>query len=83
MLEEPIKLEYGLEGQGPATPSYRAQAPIMHMWNSQHIAARSPFESEPPARWEKDGGYATPTMRRYVPNFTGNHSNEGDERTTT
>lgn len=75
-----VKLEYDAD-EAPATPNYNSQAPRMHMWNTRPLAVGSPFDSEPSSRWEEKDEYATPTMRRSLPNFTRKESSEGDSHT--
>lgn len=78
---DPVKLEYDAD-EAPATPNYLAHAPPrMHMWNTRPLARGSPFDSEPSSRWEEKDAYATPTMRRSLPNFAPNESPEGDSQT--
>ena len=67
--------------EAPATPNRNSLGPRMHTWNTRPLGANSPFESEPSSRWEEKEAYATPTMRRSLPNFARNESPEGDSQT--
>ena len=53
-----------------ATPKYRASVPRMHLWSTSPALLDTPSDSAPSSRWDKNDAYATPTMKRFVPNFT-------------
>lgn len=53
-----------------ATPAYKAPVPRMHLWSTSPALLDTPSDSVPSSHWDKNDAYATPTMRRFVPNFT-------------
>lgn len=53
-----------------ATPTYRAPVPRMHIWSTSPALLDTPSDSVPSSYWDKNDAYATPTMKRFVPNFT-------------
>ncbi|KFY29704.1 hypothetical protein V494_08529 [Pseudogymnoascus sp. VKM F-4513 (FW-928)] len=53
-----------------ATPEYKAPVPRMHIWSTSPTLLDTPSGSAPSGRWDKSVAYATPTMNRFVPNFT-------------
>ncbi|OBT77893.1 hypothetical protein VF21_03209 [Pseudogymnoascus sp. 05NY08] len=53
-----------------ATPAYKAPVPRMHLWSTSPALLDTPSDSVPSNSWGKIDAYATPTMRRFVPNFT-------------
>lgn len=52
-----------------ATPAYKAPVPRMHIWSTSPTLLDTPSDSAPSGRWDKNDAYATPTMKRFVPNF--------------
>lgn len=57
-----------------ATPVYKAPVPRMHIWSTSPALLDTPSDSMLSSRWDKTDAYATPTMKRFVPNFTQDNS---------
>jgi hypothetical protein len=78
---EDVKLGANIDDRLLSTPIYKAPVPRMHMWSTVLPHSGTPFDSVPSSRWEEQDAYATPTMRRSIPNFTHHDSPEADNRT--
>ncbi|KFY18007.1 hypothetical protein V491_04888 [Pseudogymnoascus sp. VKM F-3775] len=62
-----------------ATPVYKAPVPRIHIWSTSPTLLNTPSNSAPSGYWDKNNAYATPTIKRFVPNFT--HDDSPDVQT--
>lgn len=56
------------------TPVYKPPVPRMHIWSTSPALLDTPSGSVASNRWDRNDAYATPTMKRFVPNFTRDES---------
>ncbi|KFY28248.1 hypothetical protein V493_03038 [Pseudogymnoascus sp. VKM F-4281 (FW-2241)] len=56
------------------TPVYKPPVPRMHIWSTSPAFLDTPSGSVASNRWDRNDAYATPTMKRFVPNFTRDES---------
>jgi hypothetical protein len=63
------------------TPVFRPPVPRMQLWSTSASMIEPSFGQEPAASWDQKDLYATPTMKRIVPNFSQRQSPEEEDNT--